>query len=160
MIEQRHRYDERYEAAAVPVYCFEELLLLHAVEMFLEVSHDVVEDIGVLGGCSHEAQGVHQGPAISLPHFGVIFPDIRGHFSECGEVFRAVRHDEVLVPCMKFDEACGRASAPGKLLPSVVDENTFDEVFPEPGVVEPALVLDRYEGEPLHESGGEKARPV
>src|SRR3989304_6012585 len=80
----------------------------------------------------------------------------RDNPSETRVMFRTVGHDKEFVPGMEIDEACcGRLKH--ELLPAGFDEYPFDEVFPQLRVMQPSIVLDRYQREPPYARAAEDA---
>ena len=65
MLEERQRHNEGQQALAIVLYEAQELLLVFAGEVILEITHQVLEHVHVLSPSAHHAQALHEhGPIL------------------------------------------------------------------------------------------------
>lgn len=80
--------------------------------------------------------------------------------SEAPRALLAVGHEEILVgPVIAHQRLPGQARG-GQLQPAVTGKNPADEIFPDPGIVQPLLFYHRQVGEGFHQPPGEYPAPV
>jgi hypothetical protein len=77
VLEQRQRHDQRHQPLPLVIYEAQELLLVLAGDMVLQVAHQVLEDVDMLAPRAHHAQALHEhssvlgGEFIPVPLAGI-----------------------------------------------------------------------------------------
>jgi len=160
MIHESHWHNQGNESLMVFINNLQEFLLLIGGEVFLEVAHDVMKDIGVLRlrwldrHCPHEE--------FLILRDELLFRELlcmRHEMPHLLKMFRTVGHEKQFVPGVKLHEIPDMFFFLHYPTVAPVSKDAFDEVLPQDRVVEPAILLDWYQWEVFHEDPREYSHP-
>ena len=88
--------------------------LVLAGEVVLEITHQVLEDVNVLAPGAHHSEALHEhGPILASEFIPVSLAGIGDEAAHIGVVFRAVGHQGQLVCCMERDQTARSAFVAG-----------------------------------------------
>ena len=165
MFEQCQGYDQRHQCLAVVLDEAQQFLLVFAGEILLQIAHQVLEHVDMLGpgrfAYSHHAQALHeQGPVLSGESVPVPLARVSDKATHLGIVFGAVGHERQLVGGMELDQATWRGLLIEHSRPAVIGKNPLDKILPQRQVVEPSFLLQWQQGEALNDLTGEHASAV
>jgi len=145
MLEQGQRHHQRHDALVILADdCLHFLFVIRA-DGLLEVAADVLQHIGVGAAGGALFQAGHQVAEIAGGH--LVEVDVPGHAAEAVAqalvVHQAVGHQQILVARVKRQQAVAGQALGQQLLPTGVDEDAGQEVFPQYRVIQAAIFFHR-----------------
>ena len=155
VIDQGDGDDQRHVTLMIHVDDLKHLLFLVAGEVFLEVTQNVHENIGVFFGCGFQTKRFHQKLLVSgAQRIRSEWFGLSHEFPHHPIVLRTMSKDHQFVSRMEIDQTPSSLGLFQTLTPPFVGKHSFNKVLPKPRIVKSPIVLDGEDGEMIHESPG------
>ena len=158
VIDKGYWHDEGDMPCDILTQDLQEFLLLITRQILFKVSHEMMEDVGVLFHGCPEPEGLHQqGLVLLVDRCQREALATRNKLSHASVMLFAVGEHKEFVPGMKVHKASQPLLSTPKLTPTLQGEDAFDEILPQDWIVQAAFLLHWDEGEMLHEGPGKHA---
>ena len=140
---------------------FEKLRFLFRCQFFLEVAHDVLQDVGVLGCRGMQRQSLHQQFFVTAEQLRRCqLLAVRHQHPHPAIIVRAVRHHQQFVGGVKLDQLSQRRCAGQKVFPAPITEDPLDKIFAQRRIAQSPFLLHRQLREVIGHSRGKETAAV